>query len=113
MFIPRLSIVVTGIVDEVISLPSTVYLGNNYPNPFNSSTTIQYTLPRREYVRLAIYNISGQLVKTIENGVRSIGVYTAIWDGTDARGRSATSGIYFYRLEVGGETFVKKMVLMR
>jgi uncharacterized delta-60 repeat protein len=103
----------TGIVDEIINLPSTVYLGNNYPNPFNSSTTIQYTLPRNEYVRLSIYSISGQLVKTIENGVRSVGVHTESWNGTDARGRSATSGIYFYRLEAGGETFVKKMVLMR
>jgi len=102
-----------GIEDEDTNLPETLYLGNNYPNPFNSSTTIQYTLPRREYVRLAIYNISGQLVNTVENGVRSVGVHTAIWDGTDEQGRSVTNGIYFYKLEAGGKTFVKKMILMR
>ena len=101
-------------VEREISVPLTFTLKQNFPNPFNPSTTIQYALPYRSYVRLRIFNMLGQLVQELVNNEQSAGYQSVTWDANVA------SGIYFYRLEATHERnpndrFVetKKMILLR
>ena len=90
-------------------IPSGYTLSNNYPNPFNPVTTIQYELTTSEAVELSIYNLKGQKIATLVNTSQNAGHHTALWD---AKGQS--SGIYFYRLTTGsGFTETKTMVLIK
>ena len=93
-------------------LPQGVALGQNYPNPFNPSTIIPYQLAATSPVRLEVFNVLGQRVATLVDGAQGAGAYVARWDGTDAAGGAAASGLYFYRLTVGGAHQTGKMVLM-
>ena len=93
-------------------LPRAVALGQNYPNPFNPSTLIPYQLSATSPVRLEVFNILGQRVATLIDDVQGAGAYVARWDGTDAAGRAAASGVYFYRLTVAGAHWTGKMVLV-
>ena len=95
-----------------------VYTGKNnllnYPNPFNPTTTINYSLKENTKVSLNIYNIKGQLVKTLVNEVLPAGEHSIIWDGSDSNGNQVSSGIYFYKLNVNGKTeAVKKCLLLK
>jgi len=85
---------------------------NNYPNPFNLSTSISFSLPENCQISLKVYNIAGQMVKSFaaEYGA---GSHTITWDGTNTKGETVASGIYFYRLVAGNYTCTKKMVLMK
>ena len=85
----------------------------NYPNPFNPSTTIRYTLPEASNVRLTIYNVLGQEVRTLVNAAQSRGVHSVQWDGRDASGRQAATGIYIYRLEAGQFVATRNMVFTK
>ena len=94
-------------------LPSEVALGQNYPNPFNPSTLIPYQLATTSPVRLEVFNVLGQRVATLVDGQQQgAGAYVARWDGTNASGRAAASGVYFYRLTVAGAHQTGKMVLL-
>ena len=93
-------------------LPQGFALGPNYPNPFNPSTIIPYQLSATSPVRLDVFNILGQRVATLVDGAQGAGAYVARWDGTDAAGGAAASGLYFYRLTVGGAHQTGKMVLV-
>ena len=93
-------------------LPQGVALGPNYPNPFNPSTLIPYQLAATSPVRLEVFNVLGQRVATLVDGAQGAGAYVARWDGTDAAGGAAASGLYFYRLTVGGAHQTGKMVLV-
>ena len=93
-------------------LPQEVGLGSNYPNPFNPSTIIPYQLSAPSSVRLEVFNILGQRMTTLVDGPQGAGAYRARWDGTDAAGRAAASGVYFYRLTVAGAHWTGKMVLL-
>ncbi len=93
-------------------LPSEVGLGPNYPNPFNPSTLIPYQLAATSPVRLEVFNVLGQRVATLVDEEQSAGSYRARWDGTDAAGRAAASGVYIYRLTVAGAHWTGKMVLI-
>lgn len=99
--------------NDSYSGPITFELMENYPNPFNSATSIRYVLPRNSFMRLAIYNIFGQLVRTLEEGEKSAGSHTITWNGRDEQGRSVGSGIYFYRLETGNLKSTNKMLLLK
>jgi hypothetical protein len=88
-------------------------LAQNYPNPFNPITTISFDLARPGQVKLNVYNIKGQLVRSLVNGALSAGSHKVVWNGTDARNRSVASGIYYYRLETKNYTKTNKMVLMK
>jgi C1A family cysteine protease len=88
-------------------------LSHNYPNPFNPSTTILYSLATRSHVTITIYNVLGQEVNVIVDDVKSAGEYRASWDGADFGGRGVASGIYFYRLSADDHTETAKMVLLR
>jgi flagellar hook assembly protein FlgD len=88
-------------------------LFDNYPNPFNPSTTIQYEIPKTARVVLKIYDMLGREVKILVNRVQSPGQKSVIWDGTDQSGNLVSSGIYLYRLQSGEFTESKKMILMK
>jgi hypothetical protein len=93
--------------------PATTHLKQNVPNPFNPTTAIRYSLSTPGRVQLAIYGIDGALVRRLDPGEQSAGSHTVYWNGYDAVGRPATSGVYFYRLEGDVETPARRMVLLR
>ena len=92
--------------------PSGFALGPNYPNPFNPSTVIPYHLPASGFVRLEVFNLLGQRIATLVDGARSAGSHAAVWDATDASGRSVGAGVYVYRLTAGAATATGRMVLV-
>ncbi|MEW6686501.1 MAG: T9SS type A sorting domain-containing protein [Candidatus Edwardsbacteria bacterium] len=85
----------------------------NAPNPFRSETTIRYHLPGGTNVSLKVYNVLGQLVKTLVNDYRTAGAYSVRWNGKNDQMQKVSSGVYFYRLETESGNFTKKMVLIR
>ena len=94
--------------------PESFALANNYPNPFNPTTTIQYALPQAADVELTVYNVFGQVVRTLVAEHQSAGRYAVEWDATNDSGHSLSSGMYLYRLQAGGAFLeVKKMLLLR
>jgi hypothetical protein len=94
-------------------LPQIPVLHNNYPNPFNPSTSISFSLPAEMQCSLSIYNIKGQKVKTLQSGISTQGNHTLIWNGRDDNGMSVSSGIYFYQLKAQGNTITKKMIMVK
>jgi hypothetical protein len=97
--------------DDVIPVVATE-LGGNYPNPFNPETTISYAVKDAAPVHLEIYNLKGQLIRTLVNEVQASGRYKAVWNGTDNNGRAVSSGIYFYRMSAGQYSSTRKMLLV-
>ena len=98
--------------DRREALPEGFTLLQNYPNPFNPSTVIPYTLAKRTDLDLSIYNILGQRVRTLVQGVQDAGVYAATWDGRDDRGGGLAAGVYLCVLRGPGFVEVRKMVMM-
>lgn len=88
-------------------------LDQNYPNPFNSTTVIRYQLSTFSEVELTIFNTIGQLVRTLLAGNQTAGAYAVIWDGRDNAGRPISSGVYFYRLQVGDQMQIRKLMLVK
>ncbi|MEA2064150.1 MAG: carboxypeptidase regulatory-like domain-containing protein, partial [Gemmatimonadota bacterium] len=108
----------TGLVDgnalsSKASLPKAFHLGQNHPNPFNPSTTITYSVASPTTVSLKVFSLRGRLVKTLAQGFKDAGTYSIQWDGADSGGRTASSGVYFYRIESKEFTSVRKMVLLK
>ncbi len=99
---------------EDISTPAIItMLAGNYPNPFNPVTKIQYSLKEATAVRIEVYNVKGQMVKTLVNGVREPGSHSVLWTGVDNNGRSVSSGVYFYKMTAGKYSATRKMILMK
>ncbi|MFH2049002.1 MAG: T9SS type A sorting domain-containing protein, partial [bacterium] len=94
-------------------LPLSFQLYQNYPNPFNPTTTIKFDLPNSGEVELSVFNVLGQKVKQIFQGVLIKGEHTLEWDGTDYNGTPTASGTYFYRLRTDQQNLTKKMILLR
>jgi hypothetical protein len=99
-------------VDEP-SMPTEYLLSQNYPNPFNPTTTIEFSLPSRGQVTLEVFNLLGQRVRVLADGLFEPGRYTVTWDGADERGNPVSSGAYFYRLNAAGFDQMKRMVLLK
>jgi len=97
----------------IAEIPKLYPLAQNYPNPFNPGTTIEYNVPQASPVKLEIYNLLGQKLRTLVDGFRTPGNYTVRWDGLDERGQSLPSGIYIYQLRAGQTVITKKMTLMK
>ena len=96
------------------TMPSvTRLLLQNYPNPFNPETTICFDMPASGPARLEIYNVRGQMVKTLAEGNHEFGRHSYVWNGTDNGGNSVSSGIYFYRLTTSSHSESRKMMLMK
>jgi len=98
-------------VENVASVKTT--LNGNYPNPFNPSTTIHYSLGEAGNVKISLYNIKGQLVRVLINETKEAGHHTVVWNGDDSRAKKVSSGIYFYRMETKASSYVKKMLLIK
>jgi len=101
-----------GASKTISTLPE-LSLSANYPNPFNPTTTIEFSLPTAGQVELSIYNVTGQKVITLIDQVYSAGEYQVVWNGKDARGNSVTSGVYFYKLSTGQYSKTKKMIMVK
>jgi hypothetical protein len=98
-------------------IPETFSLSQNYPNPFNPETTIRFEIPSRGKhtvkVELCIYNLQGQLIRTLINDERSPGIYQVGWDGLDEAGKTVATGIYLYRIRAGEFAATKKIILIK
>jgi hypothetical protein len=94
---------------SVRQIPTQFGLSQNYPNPFNPTTKIQYQLPQNANVKLAVYDMLGQKVKTLLSSEQEAGYYTVEWNGLSDNGTYVTSGLYVYRLEAGSYVATKKM----
>ncbi|MEA2096520.1 MAG: FlgD immunoglobulin-like domain containing protein [Candidatus Cloacimonadota bacterium] len=101
-------------VEDNSIIPSANILNlNNYPNPFNPTTTIAYSLPNDGLIGLRIFNVKGQLVKTLVDGEQLAGSYEMVWNGKDNNKKSVSSGIYFYKLSTKDKTIMKKMLMLK
>lgn len=94
-------------------IPTNVVLHQNFPNPFNPTTTINYSLNESSFTKLVIYNLQGEEIKTIVNSYQTPGNYSVVWDGTDNRNNPVSSGVYLYSLKSGKIVLNKKMILLR
>jgi len=105
----------TGVaVEEAVeTLPKAFALKQNFPNPFNPITSIAFEMPSDQNVRLTVYNMLGQNVRTLVNDQRSAGRYTILWDGRDDAGHMVGSGVYFYQIQAGSFTKTAKMVFLK
>ncbi|MBN2090091.1 carboxypeptidase regulatory-like domain-containing protein, partial [candidate division KSB1 bacterium] len=104
----------TGLPDaNSSSVPKTVELYGNYPNPFNPETRIIFALPQTMTVKLRIYNVFGEEVVQLKDGVLSAGQHTVVWDSRNRNGQPAASGLYFYQLQTEKISLTGKMLLMR
>lgn len=97
-----------------VDLPKVYALSPNYPNPFNPTTTIRYEVPPPGgLVKIAIYDVRGQLVRTLVNAKQVPGYYSEVWDGTSVQGGSVSSGIYFLQMRAGAFVKSHKLVLLK
>lgn len=96
-----------------MTVPETVELRGNYPNPFNPTTSIEFSLPEAMDVQLDVYDAMGRLVKSLVNDNLDAGVHNVSWNGTDVAGRQVASGAYFYRVQTGSLVQTKQMILLK
>ncbi|MDH7604112.1 MAG: FlgD immunoglobulin-like domain containing protein [Melioribacter sp.] len=102
--------ILTSVIDNPNEIPNDFILGQNYPNPFSTSTSIPYGLNKESDVQITIYDILGRVVRKFNFGLQSRGIYNIVWDGRNNFGQKVANGIYFYKLDAGGESQVKKMI---
>ena len=100
-----------GTLQDVV--PLMFDLSQNFPNPFNMSTTIDYTLVKEGEVNVSIYTCNGQLIKTLVNNTQGIGRHSVIWNGTDGEDNEISSGVYIVCLRQGRMLDNKKMLLVK
>jgi hypothetical protein len=106
---------VTSIEDgkQLTRLMESFRLIQNYPNPFNPSTTIEFELSEPGAADIIIYSVTGQEVRRFSHSEAGAGMHRQVWDGRDAQGLPAASGIYFYQLVHGGRSESKQLLLLR
>ena len=100
-------------VDDEPGLPREPTVSENYPNPLNPNTTIEFYLPARASANLEIFDIRGRLVKNLASGKFPAGSNRIIWDGENDSGRAVASGIYFYKFSTGSTVSVKQMTMLK
>jgi hypothetical protein len=108
-----LSEIITGVSDTVQPQPVTTRLLANAPNPFNPATVIRFQLGQPERVRLAIYDLTGRLVKMLVDEPRDSGLHSVSWNGCDEKGRRLASGVYFCRLEAGATVESRRLLMVK
>ena len=97
--------------NQISQIPQLI---GNYPNPFNPTTTISFSIPEESKVELSVFNIKGQKVKTLAKDSFQKGKHSIVWNGKSDTGKSVSSGIYFYKLNVNGvSNQVRKCILMK
>jgi N-acetylneuraminic acid mutarotase len=103
----------TSSVENNSPILNEYHLYQNYPNPFNAATTIHFSIPRSEHVKLNIYTIDGRHISQVKSGFLSAGTHRERWDGNDMFGNAVASGIYVYKLQTGSYLYARKMILIR
>jgi len=104
----------TSVSSRTLNVPNAFALAQNYPNPFNPTTLISYNLPKSVRVKLVIYDLLGQKIRTLVDANETAGVKEVVWDATNAAGVRVASGIYFYQLEAGKDfTGTRRLLLMK
>jgi hypothetical protein len=103
---------ITGVSDNS-NVPGDFALSQNFPNPFNPSTQIRFTIPHEGQVKLSVFDLLGREAKVLYHGFLPAGEHTVAWDGRNASGESAPSGVYFYRLTHGDRQVTRKLLLIR
>jgi len=99
---------------QMLTMPTaSMRLEQNSPNPFNPQTQIRFSLSSKENVTLAIYDVSGRLVRMLASGTQDTGTHSITWDGRNDAGATVGSGVYFYRLDAGKFSATKKMVMLK
>jgi hypothetical protein len=112
----RAAAVTTGFLDLDDSqsmIPQDYQLDQNYPNPFNPNTTINFTLPKNEDVRLTVFDLAGRTVKTLINGTLGQGTHTVTWNARNDLGQIVPSGVYIYKLEAAEFIGARKMIVLK
>lgn len=108
---------VTSVDDKTVmklgNIIKTFALLQNYPNPFNPTTTIEYAIPRANVVTIRIYDITGRIVRVLENGLQEAGDHRALWDGRNNAEQLVASGMYIYEIRFEGSVLARKMMLMK
>jgi hypothetical protein len=104
-------LIIVSDTDKVVTL--TTYIYGNFPNPFNPSTTFRFSVAQRQNVEISVYNVRGQLVKSVTNQMFDVGNHSVVWDGTDSVNRSVSSGIYFYKFNTSDKVQINKMLLLK
>ena len=94
-------------------MPTSFSVSQNYPNPFNAGTVIRYSLPENSKVKIEIFNILGQKVRTLVDEYQTAGYKTIQWNGTNAGNQTVASGVYFYKINAGKFSEVKQMTLLK
>ncbi len=89
------------------------FFAKNYPNPFNPTTKIEFNMPKAGHLSLKVYNVRGELVKTLIDETQVAGAGSIMWDGTNDQGSSVSSGVYFYEARTAGDVQVNKMALVK
>jgi len=102
-----------NIKDPVKEIPETFALSQNFPNPFNPTTTLEYEVPSPSNVNIAVYNILGEVVAVLVDEIQEGGFYSVTWNGASVNGKLVGSGVYFCRMQAGQFSSVKKMLLMK
>jgi zinc metalloprotease ZmpB len=109
----------TGVDDSNASVPAAFGLSQNYPNPFNPTTTIPFAVSGRANVRITVYTMIGQEVRTLVNGAYAAGTFSVVWDGTSSEGKTLASGVYLCRFAIepldgsAPQSMTRKMALVR
>ena len=103
----------SSLSSRVELIPESFTLYQNYPNPFNPSTTIKYNLNDNSYVNVAIYNVVGELVKTLFNGLQNKGKNILIWNAKNNENESVAGGLYIYSVKTENNIYSKKMMLLK
>ena len=101
---------IAPVTPALSGIPDRFALYQNFPNPFASSTLIRFDVPRRGRVRLAVYDLTGKLVRTLQDADMPPGRLSAVWDGRSTRGTSVASGIYFCVAEMGHQRIARKTI---
>jgi len=97
----------------VQAVPTVYSINQNFPNPFNPTTTIEYSIPQAGNVNLVIYNMAGQKVRTLVNENQPAAYKKVVWDGRNDMGETVGAGMYFYKLVSGNFTKIQKMTLIK
>lgn len=100
-----------GIEEQIIQYSAIEFL-SNYPNPFNPSTSIKFSIKNESRINLTVFNTKGQKIKTLANNDFAQGSHSIIWNGDDEYGKHVCSGLYFYKLSANGKTEVIKKCLL-
>ena len=103
----------SNLSNDTMTFPSELSLHQNFPNPFNPSTTIRYEISNSSHIKLTIYNLNGKIIRNLLNQNEIAGSRSILWNGEDNFGIKVSSGTYIYSIETGDYSEVRKMVLLK